>query len=158
MSFEYIVNLLSIGLSILVALLHFNFLIIEMILWRKRGAKLFRLSQEFVDKATAMAANQGLYNGFLSVGIVWSIATNQSLEVLAFFHGCVIIAGLFGAITVGFKILILQAIPAALALTLVMLRSDFTTNYYSCLVFLLVSVIATIGAALFVNSNIPKKQ
>jgi len=102
----------------LVALLHCWFLVLEMFLWDKPiGLKTFRLTPEKARDSKVLAANQGLYNGFLAAGLVWGICCG-GFTVKAFFLGCVIAAGLFGAATVSRKILFVQAAPAALALVL----------------------------------------
>ena len=102
----------------LVALLHVYFMYLEMVVWDKPlGLKTFRLTQEFASASKALAMNQGLYNGFLVAGLVWGLWLGDGgFAVKVFFLGCVIIAGLFGAITVGKKILYVQALPALLAL------------------------------------------
>lgn len=108
-------------LVVLVAALHAYFLVLEMFLWTKpagRGA--FGLTQEFADETKALAANQGLYNGFLVAGLVWGLI-DDSLAFKVFFLGCVVVAGVYGAATVGRKILFVQAMPAALALGAVLL-------------------------------------
>ncbi|RXK54765.1 DUF1304 domain-containing protein [Oleiharenicola lentus] len=104
----------------LVALLHLWFLVLEMFLWTKPlGRRVFKLTEEKAQLTKALAANQGLYNGFLAAGLVWGLwlgADGQAIRV--FFLGCVIVAGVFGAATVGRKILFVQALPAAVALGL----------------------------------------
>ena len=104
----------------LVAALHAYFLVLEMFLWTKpagRGA--FGLTQEFAEETTTLAANQGLYNGFLAAGLGWGLVSGD-LDIRLFFLGCVVVAGLYGAATVGRKILFVQAVPAALALAAVL--------------------------------------
>ncbi|HWW08406.1 DUF1304 domain-containing protein [Collimonas sp.] len=107
----------------LVALLHVYFLVLEMFLWDKPfGIKTFRLTPEFAAQSKALAANQGLYNGFLAAGLAWGVclgAPGWSIKI--FFLACVIVAGIFGAITVSRKILYIQAVPAAIALGLLVL-------------------------------------
>jgi putative membrane protein len=104
----------------LVALLHLWFLVLEMFLWTKPyGRRVFKLTEEKAQATRVLAANQGLYNGFLAAGLVWSLALGAEGEAIRlFFLGCVIVAGVFGAATVGRKILFAQALPAALALAL----------------------------------------
>jgi putative membrane protein len=106
----------------LVALLHLYFLVLEMFFWDKPlGRRVFGLTPEFATASKGLAANQGLYNGFLVAGLVWGIwmgAAGGSVKI--FFLGCVIVAGVFGALTVGRKILWVQALPGAVALTLVL--------------------------------------
>ena len=105
----------------LVAALHAYFLVLEMFLWTKpagRGA--FGLTQEFAEETKTLAANQGLYNGFLVAGLAWGVI-DDALAFKVFFLGCVIVAGVYGAATVGRKILFVQAVPAALALGAVLL-------------------------------------
>jgi len=106
----------------LVALLHLYFLVLEMFLWDKpRGMRTFVLTPEFAAASKSLAANQGLYNGFLAAGLVWGLmlgATGQPIKI--FFLVCVIIAGIFGGLTASRKILWVQALPGALALALVL--------------------------------------
>lgn len=108
----------------IVAALHFGFLILEMFLWNTpRGRASFRTTREFAAESATLAANQGLYNGFLAAGLVWSLiaADPVGFQAKAFFLPCVIIAGLYGAATVNKRILLIQAVPAALALAAVLL-------------------------------------
>ena len=106
-----------------VALLHVGFMYMEMVLWRRpAGRRIFGLSEEQARHTSALAANQGLYNGFLAAGLVWGLLhTDCSSQIIIFFLGCVIIAGIFGAITAGRQILWLQALPGVIALSLVLL-------------------------------------
>jgi putative membrane protein len=104
-----------------VALLHLLFLVLEMFLWTKPfGRKTFGLTKELAEASAKLAANQGLYNGFLAAGLIWGIAANL-FEVKVFFLVCVIVAGVFGAFTAKRSILFVQALPGALALAAVML-------------------------------------
>jgi putative membrane protein len=107
----------------LVALLHLGFLVLEMFLWDKPiGRRTFRLTPEFAAASKALAANQGLYNGFLAAGLVWGLTLGAAgAPVKIFFLGCVIVAGAFGAATVNLRILWIQALPAAVALALLLL-------------------------------------
>jgi len=107
----------------LVALLHIYFMLLEMILWNKPfGRKTFGLTREFAEQTAALAANQGLYNGFLAAGLIWSLVnTSLSYPLQVFFLSCIIIAGVYGAISVNRKILFVQALPAVVALLLVMI-------------------------------------
>lgn len=111
-------KILSIILIAFVAFEHFYFLILEMFLWTsKKGIKAFGLeSNEFAEKTKVLAANQGLYNGFLSAGLVYSLITvDKNLSI--FFLTCVIIAGIYGAYsTKKIKLFYVQAIPALIAL------------------------------------------
>jgi len=104
----------------LVALLHLGFLILEMFLWDKPvGRRIFGLTPEFAAATRILAANQGLYNGFLAAGLAWSLALGpDAQQVSVFFLGCVIIAGAFGAATANRRILWVQAMPGAVALAL----------------------------------------
>lgn len=107
---------LAVGLIVLVALLHLYFLVLEMFFWTKPlGLKVFRLSREQAEQSKVLAANQGLYNGFLAAGLVWAAATGQR-EVALFFLGCVVLAGVYGAATVNRRIFFVQALPALLAI------------------------------------------
>ena len=101
----------------IVALLHAYFLILEMFLWEKpAGRKSFRTTVEFAAQSKTLAANQGLYNGFLSAGLVWGIFAGDAVKI--FFLSCVIVAGIFGAFTVGKKIFYIQALPALIGLVI----------------------------------------
>jgi putative membrane protein len=103
---------------IFVAFEHLLFLVLEMFLWTKpAGRRIFGLSAEVAQGSRALAANQGLYNGFLAAGLIWSLYDGIHAQV--FFLTCVIIAGIFGAITAKRTILWVQALPAAIALILV---------------------------------------
>ena len=107
----------------LVALLHAYFMMLEMFFWTKPfGRRAFGLSAEFAEASKRLAANQGLYNGFLAAGLVWGLLLGDAgTPIKVFFLGCVILAGVFGALTVSRKILWVQAVPAAVALTLLWL-------------------------------------
>ena len=101
----------------LVALLHVYFLVLEMLLWDKPfGRRTFGTTAEFAAASKALAANQGLYNGFLAAGLVWGLWLGEAGEaVTVFFLGCVVVAGVFGALTVSRRILLVQALPAVAA-------------------------------------------
>ena len=105
-----------------VALLHAYFLVLEMLLWDKPfGRRVFRTTPEFAAASKRLAANQGLYNGFLAAGLVWGLTLGAAgLEVKIFFLACVIVAGVFGAVTVNRYILFIQALPGILALALLL--------------------------------------
>lgn len=110
-------------LILLVALLHLYFLVLEMFLWDKpKGMKVFGLTPEKAAITKVMAANQGLYNGFLSAGLLWGLYQglvyqgDAGLDFKVFFLLCVLVAGVYGAMTASKKILYIQALPAALAL------------------------------------------
>jgi putative membrane protein len=104
----------------LVAALHIYFLVLEMFLWdTPYGRKTFRLTPEFSAASKALAANQGLYNGFLAAGLIWGLSLGDAgWHVKIFFLSCVIVAGLYGAWTVSRRILFVQAVPAIIALVL----------------------------------------
>ena len=103
----------------IVALLHLYFLYLEMFQWDKpRGMKSFRTTEEFAKQSKTLAMNQGLYNGFLAAGLIWGIFAGDPVKI--FFLGCVIIAGIFGAFTVSKRIFYLQAVPAILALVILL--------------------------------------
>ena len=112
---------------LIVAALHAYFLVLEMFLWRTaRGMRTFGTDQAFADRSAALAANQGLYNGFLAAGLVWGVLDGDPVgfEVRVFFLVCVIIAGLYGAATVSRRIAFVQALPGAIALALVFLANS----------------------------------
>jgi putative membrane protein len=105
----------------LVAALHLYFLVLEMFLWTTpTGLGVFGLDAEFAERSKALAANQGLYNGFLAAGLVWGLVAGRT-DVQVFFLVCVIVAGAYGAATVNKRILLVQALPAAVALLAVAL-------------------------------------
>jgi putative membrane protein len=106
----------------LVALLHAYFLVLEMFLWdTKFGRRVFGSTPEFAAASKVLAANQGLYNGFLAAGLAWGLALGDAgLQVKVFFLACVIVAGVFGAATASRAILFVQAIPGILALALLL--------------------------------------
>lgn len=108
----------------LVALLHVYFLVLEMFLWtRPVGLKVFGQTREAAEASRVLAANQGLYNGFLAAGLVWGLWLGaDGTAIQLFFLGCVLVAGVFGAATASRKILFVQALPAALGLALVLLK------------------------------------
>jgi putative membrane protein len=105
----------------LVGLLHVYFLVLEMFLWTKpAGLKAFGLTPERAESSKVLAANQGLYNGFLAAGLFWSLILGEHGSMVAiFFLSCVVVAGLYGAATASRKILFVQAIPGIVALILV---------------------------------------
>ncbi|HEU0290069.1 MAG TPA: DUF1304 domain-containing protein [Burkholderiales bacterium] len=106
----------------LVALLHVYFLVLEMFLWDKPfGMRIFRLTPDFAKATKALAANQGIYNGFLAAGLAWGLMLGSAGDpIKIFFLCCVIVAGAVGAATVNLRILWVQALPAAIALGLVL--------------------------------------
>ena len=110
----------AIALVVLVALLHAGFLVLEMFLWKTpTGRKVFGTTKEAAEAGAVLAANQGLYNGFLAAGLVWALAfygLDAGRAVLTFFLGCVAVAGLYGGATASRSILAVQALPAMLAL------------------------------------------
>ena len=107
----------------LVAAIHVYIVILEMVLWRTpRGLQAFGTTQAFADESATLAANQGLYNGFLVAGLAWGLLASDPVgfQVKLFFLGCVIVAGVFGAATVIRRILFVQAVPALIALIAVL--------------------------------------
>jgi putative membrane protein len=110
---------------VIVAGLHLYILVLEMFLWRTPfGRRTFNLTQEVADSSAVLAANQGLYNGFLAAGLLWGLVGYgivPSRAILSFLLACVIIAGLYGGATVNRRIVLVQSLPAAIALALVWL-------------------------------------
>ena len=106
----------------IVALLHAYFLVLEMFLWDKPfGRRIFKTTPEFAAASKALAANQGLYNGFLAAGLVWGLALGApGVDVKVFFLACVVVAGLFGGATVNRNIMFVQAVPAIIGLALLL--------------------------------------
>ncbi|WP_375413662.1 DUF1304 domain-containing protein [uncultured Bradyrhizobium sp.] len=115
-------NWVANALVALVAALHVYFLILEMFLWtRPLGLKTFRNSPQKAQESAVLAANQGLYNGFLAAGLIWGLVQavpGFAFQIKVFFLLCVIVAGVYGAATVSRRILYVQAVPAGLALIL----------------------------------------
>lgn len=107
----------------LIALLHVYILVLEMFLWDKpAGLRAFGQTQEAATATKVLAANQGLYNGFLAAGLFWGLSLGAGgLGVKVFFLVCVLVAGLYGAATASRKILFVQAVPATIGLLLVLL-------------------------------------
>lgn len=105
----------------LVALLHLYFMVLEMFLWTMPyGRQVFGLSLEFAMASRSLAANQGLYNGFLAAGLIWGLYLGvEGRGLRIFFLSCVVLAGVFGGFTANRKILLVQALPAAIGLGLV---------------------------------------
>jgi putative membrane protein len=112
-------------LILLIALLHIYIMWFEMFAWESRGPKVFgNLSADMFPKTKSMAANQGLYNGFLAAGLVWSLLINDgawSQNVALFFLACVFVAGLYGAATVSKRIMYVQTVPSGLAIIAMLL-------------------------------------
>lgn len=113
----------------LVALIHVYILVLEMFLWdTPKGRKVFNTTPEFAAQSKVLAANQGLYNGFLAAGLIWSLLLGVGLgatgrPVALFFLSCVLVAGLYGAATASRKILFVQALPAAVAIAALLFLS-----------------------------------
>src|SRR3546814_12523422 len=104
-------SMLAVTLILLVALLHLYFLVLEMFLWtRPAGLKVFRNTPEQAELPRVLAANQGLYNGFLAAGLAWAVLSSQR-DVALFFLGCVVVAGLYGTGTVRRRIFYVPAVP-----------------------------------------------
>lgn len=118
--------MLAVLLVLVVALIHVWIVVLEMVLWTKpQGRRAFGLSEDFAQATRVLAANQGLYNGFLVAGLVWALAAGLQDAGRApgfFFLDCVVVAGLYGGLTASRRILFVQALPAALALAALVLR------------------------------------
>jgi len=117
----------SLAAKVVIALVmieHVWFLVLEMFLWtRPLGMKTFRTTPEFARQSTALAANQGLYNGFLAAGLLWSLVhpdAHVGRQVAIFFLACVVVAGTGGAVTVSRRIFFVQAVPAVVGLALLL--------------------------------------
>lgn len=111
------------ALVAIIAIEHLYILVLEMFLWTKPlGLRTFGLTPEFAQASAALAANQGLYNGFLAAGLIWSLFRKQdTIALQVFFLGCIIVAGIFGALTAKPSILWVQAAPALIALLAVLI-------------------------------------
>ena len=117
-------KIIQLFLVALVAFLHVYFMILEMFFWTKpKGLKAFGLKKEFAEQSKVLAANQGLYNGFLAAGLIWSlIDKNYANEIAIFFLTCVVLAGIFGAYsTKKIKIFFIQSVPAIIGIILTLL-------------------------------------
>ncbi len=119
---------MTLGIDILigaVALLHLYFLWFEMFAWTTKGKKIFnKFPKDLFEPTKTLAANQGLYNGFLAGGLLWSLLIDNPIwasNIALFFLACVAIAGVYGALTVDRKIFFVQAVPAVIAITLILL-------------------------------------
>jgi putative membrane protein len=113
-----LISNLAVGL---IVLLHLYFLVLEMFLWTgPAGRRAFGLTPEFAEASKKLAANQGLYNGFLAAGLLWGLFAGD-FAFKVFFLGCVLVAGLYGGLTTSRKILWIQALPGGIALALVLL-------------------------------------
>lgn len=108
-------------LVVAIAALHLYIMVLEMFLWRTpRARAAFGTTPEFAEQSAALAANQGLYNGFLAAGLIWGLVADE-FGAKVFFLACVIVAGLYGAATANKRILFVQALPGAVALLAVLL-------------------------------------
>ena len=115
-------SMVALGLIAVVALLHLYFLVLEMFLWtRPLGLRTFRNTPEKAEVTRVLAANQGLYNGFLAAGLLYAVATG-SREFALFFLACVVVAALYGAYSVNKRIFFAQGVPALAALAALLLR------------------------------------
>lgn len=105
-------------LTALVVLIHVYIVLLEMVLWRSRGPRVFGITPQFAEQSAALASNQGLYNGFLVVALLLGLLLREPFATAFVFYGlgCVVAAGLWGALTASRRILYVQALPAALAL------------------------------------------
>jgi putative membrane protein len=115
---------LAIVLVAIVALIHVYIVVLEMVLWTTpRGRAAFGMDAAFAESTKTLAANQGLYNGFLAAGLVWGLVGPEHLRFAfqVFFLLCVVVAGLYGAATASRRILLVQALPAAIALVAVLI-------------------------------------
>lgn len=113
-------SVISIALISLVALIHLYIVWLEMFAWTTRGKKVFKnFPSDLFEQTKTLAGNQGLYNGFLAAGLIWSLLIHNEtwqINVAMFFLGCIAIAGIYGAVTADRKIIYVQTIPALLAL------------------------------------------
>ncbi|KAK0701160.1 hypothetical protein B0T21DRAFT_300750 [Apiosordaria backusii] len=112
--------IISNTLTLLVAIIHIYILVLESFLWTHPayGRKSFRMTAEFAAQTKSLAANQGLYNGFLAAGLIWGLlhpVSEFGSQIKLFFLGCVFVAGVFGGLTVNKRIVMVQCVPAALA-------------------------------------------
>jgi len=116
-------TLTTIAIS-LVIILHLSFFVLEMFLWKTPyGRKTFALSEDYAKQSASLAANMGLYNSFLAAGLLWGLLSTGGFDALVFFLSCIIIAGLYGGLTTKRTILWIQALPAVIALSLLILNT-----------------------------------
>ena len=121
-------TLLANTLTFLVAISHVGILILEMFFWNHPiGQRIFSMTPEVAESSSVLAMNQGLYNGFLAVGLFWGLSMNR-VDIKVFFLCCVVVAGIFGGITAKTSILFTQGLPALIALILVLASSRNTAN------------------------------
>lgn len=115
-------SVLAVALVLIVAALHVGFGVLEMFLWQRPAVRrIFGTDGPFAARSAVLAANQGLYNWFLAAGLVWAtLAGDQGRSIAVFFLACVIVAGLFAAVTVSPRVALVQALPAGLALVAVL--------------------------------------
>src|SRR6187402_1686373 len=118
----HLLHISATAVIVIIALLHVYILILEMLLWDKpTGLKAFGNTQEQAAATKVLAANQGLYNGFLAAGLFWGLSLGEAgTATKIFFLSCILLAGLYGGLTAKRKILFIQALPAALGLALVL--------------------------------------
>lgn len=113
-------RMISLLLIFFVALVHVGFLVLEMFYWNHPiGREIFTMTPEVSASSAILAANQGLYNGFLAAGLLWGLVSGRR-DVKVFFLGCVIVAGVYGGLTAKMSILYIQGLPALLALLAVL--------------------------------------
>lgn len=125
---EKAMKVLAKALTALVAVLHLGFLTLEMFFWdHPLGRQIFSMTPEVSASSAVLAKNQGLYNGFLAAGLIWGI-WKERRDVKVFFLICVVIAGVFGAVTAKTSILFTQALPALIALVCVLLATSSESN------------------------------
>jgi putative membrane protein len=117
-------NIITVIAISIVILLHFLFFVLEMFMWDTPfGRKTFGLSEEYAKKSAPLAANQGLYNGFLAAGLLWGLVSTGGYDALVLFLSFIFIAGIYGAITAKVSILWLQTVPAGIAMILLFSNS-----------------------------------
>ena len=125
---NYLMNLLANILTFFVAISHVGILILEMFFWNHAiGQRIFSMTPQVAESSSILAMNQGLYNGFLAVGLFWGLFKNR-LDIKIFFLSCVIVAGIFGGITAKTSIIFTQGLPALLAFILVLVTSRSAKN------------------------------
>jgi len=117
-------SILTTAAICIVIVLHILFLVLEMFFWNTPlGRKTFSLKEDYARQSAVLAANQGLHNGFLAAGLLWGLVSTGGSDALIFFLSCIIIAGIYGAATANLAILFLQALPAAVAMALLLLNN-----------------------------------
>jgi putative membrane protein len=143
--------------AVLVAIIHIYFFVLESYLWKAKAAKLFKSSQQYVDESAIMAANQGFYNAILAAGLFFGLYDGNS-DFKLFFLFAVFLAGLFGGVTVSYRIFIIQAVPAVIGLIFALFGGYQVRNSASLLICFGIFSVLTIFYGGYVKKANPKPK